>query len=200
MVSRFVKLLGNLLALWFAVSLTLVVVYKFLPVKVTPLMLIRKAQARQDDRTLSIQQTWVPLENISTNMINAVINEEDANFLEHSGFDINAIRHAYHTNKIQGRIVAGGSTISQQTAKNVFCTPHRTWFRKAVEAYFTVLIEFIWGKERILEVYLNIVELGDGIFGVEEAALHDYNKPASELNSAEARYLAWKLPQPVYRF
>lgn len=200
MVSRFVKLLGNLLALWFAVSLTLVVVYKFLPVKVTPLMLIRKAQARQDDRTLSIQQTWVPLENISTNMINAVINEEDANFLEHSGFDINAIRHAYHTNKIQGRIVAGGSTISQQTAKNVFCTPHRTWFRKAVEAYFTVLIEFIWGKERILEVYLNIVELGDGIFGVEEAALHDYHKPASDLNSAEARYLAWKLPQPVYRF
>lgn len=178
----------------------MVVAYKFLPVKYTPIMLIRKAEARQDDRILRIQQTWVPLENISPNLINAVINSEDANFLEHRGFDIDAIQQAYQRNKRCGSIVAGGSSISQQTAKNVFCTHRRTWFRKAVEAYYTVLIEFIWGKERILEVYLNVVELGDGIFGAEEGALYHYNKPASELNSAEARYLAWKLPQPVYRF
>lgn len=199
MVSRFVKFLSNLLAIWFVVSLTMVVVYKFLPVKVTPLMLIRKAEAHQNDRILRIRQTWVPLEDISPNIINAIMNSEDAHFLEHKGFDLNAIKHAHQSNKRYGYIVAGGSTISQQTAKNVFCTPHRTWFRKAVEAYFTVLIEFIWGKERILEVYLNVVEMGDGVFGVQEGSLFHFGVPASDISSEEASWLAWILPYPVYR-
>lgn len=199
MVSRFVKFLSNLLAIWFVVSLTMVVVYKFLPVKVTPLMLIRKAEARQEDRILRIRQTWVPLKNISPHIINSIIESEDAHFLEHYGFDINAIRQAHRTNVSYGYIVAGGSTISQQTAKNVFCTPHRTWFRKAVEAYFTILIEFIWGKERILEVYLNVVEMGDGIFGVQEGALSHYGRPASDISADDAWWFKWTLPNPLYR-
>ena len=176
----------------------MVCIYKFIPVKFTPIMYIRKAEARKTDKILRIHQTWVPLEKISPDFINAVLNAEDAGFFKHHGFDLNAIQMAYRSNKECGCIVTGGSTISQQTAKNVFCTHNRTWFRKAIEAYFTVLIEFIWGKERILEVYLNIIELGPGIFGVEEGAQYIFwDTNAQNLNSMQSQYLASKIPYPL---
>ena len=198
MVSLFVRLIRSLLGLWFALSITLVIVYKFVPVKCTPLMLIRKAEARKEHRTLDIRQTWVPLENISTQLIQAVINAEDAGFFEHKGFVPDAIHSAYLHNKYWEEIVAGGSSISQQTAKNVFCTPHRTWLRKAVEAYYTVLIELFWGKERILEVYLNVIEMGDGLFGVEEGARFECDKSVQYLDMNNAEHLASIIPNPRF--
>ena len=155
------KHLSNLILYFFFGTIALVVLFKFLPVPFTPLMLIRQVEARSEGCRLEIQHEWVPIEEISPELIAAVIDEEDARFYEHSGFDWHAIRCAYQRNQRAGKIVRGGSTISQQTAKNIFCSPSRTYVRKAFEAYFTILIEFIWGKERIIEVYLNSIEMGD---------------------------------------
>ena len=190
------KYFTNFLLYFFLSSIALVVLFKFVPVPFTPLMLIRQMEARSEGRRLEIQHEWVPIEDISPELIAAVIDKEDALFYEHSGFDCAAIRCAYLRNLHAGRIIRGGSTISQQTAKNIFCTPSRTYIRKAFEAYFTILIEFIWGKDRIMEVYLNMIEMGDGVFGAEAAANYYFDTSASGINHYDADYIAWLLPDP----
>ena len=196
MVKRFANILSTLLLSFFLSTLLLVVLFKFVPVPYTPLMCLRHMEAYREGHSLDIQHEWVPLEDISPNLIAAVINHEDAKFYEHRGFDWDAIVYAYEQNQHYGYIISGGSTISQQTAKNIFTFHSRTYLRKAVEAYFTVLIEFIWGKERIMEVYLNMIEMGDGVFGAEAAAEHYFCDSAASLNRYEANYLAARLPDP----
>lgn len=190
------KHLSNLILSFFLSSIALVVLFKFVPVPFTPLMLIRQVEARSEGRRLEIHHEWVPIEEISPELIAAVIDEEDARFYEHRGFDWDAIQCAHRYNQRMGKSIRGGSTISQQTAKNIFCTPSRTYVRKAFEAYFTILIEFIWGKERIMEVYLNSIEMGDGVFGAEAAAEHYFSTSAANLNRRNANYLAARLPNP----
>lgn len=158
---------------------------------------IRAREFRGDDG-YKCRKDWVKLENISDNLVMAVLSSEDSRFLDHNGFDMVEIRNAVNERK-SGKRVRGASTISQQTAKNVFLTPSRTMFRKALEAYFTVLIEKIWGKRRIMEVYLNVVELGKGIYGAEAAAQYYYKVPASKLSANESAMLAACLPSPLKR-
>ena len=190
------RILTNLLLSCLLGSIALVLLFKFVPVPFTPLMWLRHIEAYREGRSLDIQHEWVPLEDISPNLIAAVVNHEDAKFYEHRGFDWAAIRYAHKQNQRYGRITCGGSTISQQTAKNIFTFHSRTYLRKAVEAYFTVLIEFIWGKERIMEVYLNMIEMGDGVFGAEAAANYYFDTSASGINHYDADYIAWLLPDP----
>ena len=196
MVKQFANILSTLLLSFFLSTLLLVLLFKFVPVPYTPLMCLRHMEAYREGRSLDIQHEWVPLEDISPNLIAAVVNHEDAKFYEHRGFDWDAIVYAYGQNQYYGYIVSGGSTISQQTAKNIFTFHSRTYLRKAVEAYFTVLIEFIWGKERIMEVYLNMIEMGNGVFGAEAAAEHYFCDSAAGLNRHEANDLAARLPDP----
>ncbi len=194
--TRLIRFFSDILLFCLLGSIALVLVFKFVPIPFTPLMLLRHIEARQEGRQLDIQHQWTPLEDISPGLIAAVIDYEDAKFYEHRGFDWDAISYAYEQNQRYGFIVCGGSTISQQTAKNIFTFHSRTYLRKAVEAYFTVLIEFLWGKERIMEVYLNMIEMGDGVFGAEAAADYYFSIYASALNRYEANYLASLLPNP----
>ena len=176
--------------LWFvAVSLGLVVLYRFVPVPVTATMLMDRNGFTRD---------WTPLERIDRNMVDAVIAGEDGKFCQHNGFDKAAIERAIEKNMKGGR-VRGGSTISQQTAKNVFLWQGGGYFRKGLEAWFTVLIEKIWGKRRIMEVYLNVAETGIGTYGVEAGAQRYYNKSAARLTPLEAARMAAALPLPKRR-
>ena len=190
------KHLSNLILSFFLGTIALVVVFKFVPVPFTPLMLIRQVEARSEGRRLEIHHEWVPIEEISPELIAAVIDEEDARFYEHRGFDWDAIQCAHRYNQRMGKSIRGGSTISQQTAKNIFCTPSRTYVRKVFEAYFTILIEFIWGKERIMEVYLNSIEMGDGVFGAEAAANYHFRTSAAALSRGQAYDIASGLCNP----
>ena len=182
--------------LWFiAVSLFLVVFFKFVPVVFTPLMVIRAIENKVGGKEVYFNHDWEPIENISTNLQKAVIASEDGTFLKHNGFDFGAMQKAYKSNE-RGRRIKGGSTISQQTAKNVFLWQGRSYIRKGLEAYFTVLIEIIWGKERIMEVYLNSIEMGDGIYGAQAATQHWYRKDAANLTPIQAAGIAAILPNP----
>lgn len=163
--------------------------YRVVPPPGTPLMLIRAVEGA------GIERDWRPLDAIAPALARAVIASEDTGFCGHGGFDWDAIETALDDNE-EGRRLRGGSTISQQTAKNAFLWPDRTWIRKGAEAWFTLLIESLWPKRRILEVYLNIVEWGDGIYGAEAAARHHFHKPASALTRREAALLAVVLPSP----
>ena len=196
MANRFAKILTTRLLSFFLSTLLIVLLFRFVPVPFTPLMLKRHIEAHQQGRHLEIQHHWTPLEDISPDLIAAVIDHEDAKFYDHRGFDWDAISYAYEQNQRYGRIVCGGSTISQQTAKNIFTFHSRTYLRKCVEAYFTILIEFLWGKERILEVYLNMIEMGDGVFGAEAAADYYFSTSAAGLNRYDANYIAARLPDP----
>jgi monofunctional biosynthetic peptidoglycan transglycosylase len=147
------------------------------------------------DHKFQLQHAWADLERISPDLALAVMASEDQKFPEHRGFDVEAIENAYETNQ-QGRRLRGGSTISQQVAKNLFLWSGRSYVRKAVEAYYTVLIEALWPKRRILEVYLNIAEFGLGIYGAEAAAQHYFHEPAARLGRSEAALLAAVLPNP----
>ena len=195
----FLRKLRNFLfkiILWFiGVSLFLVVFFKFVPVPFTPLMVIRAIENKLEGKPVYFNHDWEPLENISINLQKAVIASEDGLFLKHNGFDFKALQKAYKNNE-RGRRIKGGSTISQQTAKNVFLWPGRSYVRKGLEAYFTVLIELIWGKERIMEVYLNSIEMGDGIYGAQAAAEHWYRKDAANLTPRDAAGIAAILPSP----
>lgn len=196
MANRFANILTRLVLIFLMSTVGIVLLFKFVPIPFTPLMLMRQIEARQEGRQLQIRHQWMPLEEISPDLIATVINHEDAKFYEHRGFDWEAIACAYKQNQRYGRITCGGSTISQQTAKNIFTFHSRTYFRKALEAYFTVLIEFFWGKERIMEVYLNMIEMGDGVFGAEAAANHYFSTSAAGLTRNTANYLAARLPNP----
>lgn len=182
--------------LWFlGISLFFVVLFKFVPVPFTPLMVIRVIENKAAGKEIHFSHDWEPLENISVNLQKAVIASEDGTFLRHSGFDFTAMQKAYKGNE-RGRRIKGGSTITQQTAKNVFLWQGRSYLRKGLEAYFSVLIEAIWGKKRIMEVYLNSIEMGDGVYGAQAAAQHWYRKDASNLTPKQAAGIAAILPNP----
>lgn len=182
--------------LWFnIISLFFVLLFKFVPVPFTPLMAIRIIENKLDDKEIIYSHDWVPIEEISTNLQKAVIASEDGNFLTHNGFDMKAIEKAFENNE-KGKKIKGGSTISQQTAKNVFLWQGRSYLRKGLEAYYTVLIELIWSKERIMEVYLNSIEMGNGVYGAQAAAKHWYSKDAKNLTRTEAAGIAAILPNP----
>ncbi|MDO6759639.1 monofunctional biosynthetic peptidoglycan transglycosylase [Tamlana sp. 2_MG-2023] len=178
---------------WFVVlSLGLVLLFKWVPVPFTPLMAIRYFE--KDSKKI-LKHDWVSMDAISKNLQLAVICSEDQNFLKHNGFDYKAIEKAITSNN-KGKRLKGGSTISQQTAKNVFLWPDRSWVRKGFEAYFTFLIELCWSKERTLEVYLNSIEMGNGIYGAEAASQYWFKKPAKNLTKYEAAAIAAILPSP----
>jgi len=158
-------------------------------------MVIRLFDQAAHHKKLKLQYQWVDIEDMSSFMPRAVIAGEDGYFLYHNGFDWDAIARAKKHNKTH-KIKKGASTISQQTAKNVFLWPDRTWIRKGLEAYFTILIELFWSKERIMEVYLNVIEYGDGIYGVEKAAQEYFKKHAKNLTMEEAATLSGSLPNP----
>lgn len=179
--------------LWLGVlSVLWVVLYKFMPVYFTPLMVIRYFEM---ESSIKISHKWKPIDEVSKELQLAVICAEDQNFVKHNGFDFEAIRKAYEGNK-QGNRLKGASTITQQTAKNVFLWPQRSWLRKGMETYFTFLIENLWSKERILEVYLNSIEMGEGVFGAEAASKYWYKKSAKHLSRTEAASIAAVLPSP----
>ena len=173
-----------------------VLVFRWIPVLRTPLM-VQRSRENRSDKKYHTHYKWVPLSDISSAMVMAVIASEDNRFMEHSGFDWIEIEKAL--NKENRARVRGASTISQQTAKNVFLLPARSWIRKGMEAYYTILIEILWGKQRIMEVYLNVAEMGKGIYGAEAAAQYYYKKPAAKLTSLEAAMVAACLPNPLKR-
>ena len=179
----------------FVLSVSIVVLYRFVPVPVTILQLTRCVEQFENDKPIRLKKDWVSLAEISNKIQLAVVCSEDQKFLNHNGFDVEAIEKAIEHNR-KGKRVHGASTISQQTAKNVFLWQGRTWVRKGLEVYFTSLIELIWSKERIMEVYLNVIEMGDGIYGAEMASQIYFKKSASELSTAEAALLASILPSP----
>ena len=196
MIKKFFKFIFKLIVGLFILSIAMVFLYKWVPVPATPLMLIRSVENFQDNKSMIWRHDWVSIDKISKNLQLAVICSEDQNFFIHKGFDVKAIEKAYQDNK-KGKGIKGASTISQQTAKNVFLWPQRSWFRKGLEVYFTFLIETIWSKERIMEVYLNSIEMGNGIYGAEAAAYYWYKKPASKLSQYEAASIAAILPNPL---
>lgn len=184
------------IVLWFVVlSVLSVLFFRWVPVPFTPLMISRSFEYSGDDK-FDTQHDWVPLEEISPNLQKAVIASEDATFLSHHGFDFSAMYKAYKNNN-KGKRIKGGSTISQQTAKNVFLWQGRSYVRKVFEAYFTMLIELLWSKERIMEVYLNSIEMGKGVYGAQAAAQHWYGKDADNLTKREAAGIAAILPNPL---
>ena len=185
-----------LVILFFASSIGAVVLYRWLPVYVTPLMLIRCAQQVGHGEKIRLRHHWVPLEEISPSMPVAVMASEDQLFMEHHGFDFNAIEQAWEEHQ-RGKRQRGGSTISQQTAKKVFLWPSHSWLRKGLETYFTALIELCWSKQRIMEVYLNSIEMGDGIYGAEAVAQWHFRCTAAQLTRQQCALIAATLPNPL---
>lgn len=180
--------------LFLTTSILAVVAYRFIPVYITPLMVIRCFEKGE----LKMHHHWVPMDNISRHMPVAVMASEDQRFLLHHGFDYNAIeKAAVHNIKNKTGKKRGASTITQQTAKNVFLWPGRSWIRKGFEVYFTALIELIWSKQRIMEVYLNSIEMGDMIYGVDAVARYHFGKTASDLSRSECALIAATLPNPI---
>jgi len=178
-------------------SVLLVAAYTVIHPPITPLMLLRPIEGVFSGKLVGIHRDWKNYDDISPHIFRAVISSEDGKFMKHDGFDWKAIERARRVNAMRkGKRLIGASTISMQTAKNVFLWPGRNYVRKALEAYFTVLIEAIWGKRRILEIYVNSIEWGDGIYGVEAASQTFFSKPASDLTKAEAALLASVLPNP----
>jgi monofunctional glycosyltransferase len=195
MIRKIFRFLGKVALWFFGISIFFVILYKFVPVPFTPLMVIRSIEQKMDDKPMVCSHDWVPLEEISPNLQKAVIASEDGTFLTHNGFNFEAIEKAMKDNE-KGKKLKGGSTISQQTAKNVFLWHGRSYLRKGLEAYFTVLIELIWGKERIMEVYLNSIEMGNGVYGAQEASRVWFRKDAKNLTRKEAAGIAAILPNP----
>ena len=191
------KTLKWIVVAFFASTILSVVALRFLPVVVTPLMLIRCYQQVKAGEDLKLSHDWEPLTNISKDLPIAVMASEDAKFLDHHGFDYEAIEHAAKRNRQHPeKRKLGASTISQQTAKNVFLWPGRSWVRKGFEVYFTALIELMWPKERIMEVYLNSIEMGKGIYGAQAVAEEHFNTDAKSLTKAQCALIAATLPNP----
>ena len=182
--------------LFFGSTIFVVVLYRWVPVYATPLMFVRMGQQIWNGKTLRMQHHWVPLDEISPDLAIAVMTSEDQLFTEHSGFDWKSISAAVKEAEA-GKRRRGASTISQQTAKNVFLCNGGGFVRKGLEAYFTVLIELVWGKERIMEVYLNSIEMGDGIYGAEAVAQQHFGVTAAQLTRNECALIAATLPNPL---
>ncbi|MHA7056730.1 monofunctional biosynthetic peptidoglycan transglycosylase [Aquimarina sp. M1] len=190
--KKIFRFVGKSIFTFLILSILWVVAYKWINVSGTPLMSIRNFQS---EKKITVDHQWVPLNDISKNLQLAVICSEDQRFIEHHGFDTKAIEKAISAYQ-SGKRLRGASTISQQTAKNVFLWPQRSWIRKGLESYFTFLIETFWSKERILEVYLNSIEMGNGIYGAEAAAQFWFYKPSKDLQPDEAAAIASILPNP----
>lgn len=198
-----IKLLGRIWTfLWKSVvaflvlSILSVILFRWVPIPLTPLMLIRCVEQKSEGKDMRLKHDWVPIEEISPKLQLAVVCSEDQNYLKHYGFDWGAIEKAMKENE-NGKRMRGGSTITQQTAKNVFLWQGRSYIRKAFEAWFTLLIEIFWSKERIMEVYLNSIEMGDGVYGAEAASQYWFKKPAKKLSKDEAAAIAAILPNPL---
>lgn len=196
LLKRIFRILLRIVILFFIISAGSVLLYRWMPVPITPLMLIRCVEQKSDGKSLILRHDWVPLEEISPKLQLAVVCSEDQNYLNHYGFDFKAIEKAMKGNEKGGKL-KGASTISQQTAKNVFLWPGRSYIRKGFEVYFTLLIELFWSKERIMEVYLNSIEMGNGIYGAEAAAEYWFHKKAAKLNKDESAAIAAVLPLPL---
>ena len=188
---RFVKIVALVIGWFIIMSAFITLCFRWIPVPFTPLMAIRYFE---QEKTV-FEHNWESIENISPYLQLAVICSEDQKFMKHKGFDIAAIEKAMEQN-LAGKTLKGASTISQQTAKNIFLWPSRSWIRKGFEAYFTFLIEFLWPKERILEVYLNSIEMGNGIYGASAAAKYWFGKSPAKLTKYEAAAIAAILPNP----
>ena len=190
-------LLG-LLLVWQLWLLGWVLYWKWNDPGTTRFMEIRLAELQVKNPTARLQQQWLPYRQISPYLKRAIIAAEDAKFVDHEGFDWDGIQKALEKNQKRGRTVAGGSTISQQLAKNLFLTPNKTYFRKAEEAIITLMLETLWSKQRIFEVYLNVIEWGNGVFGAEAAARHYYGIGAGQLGPEQAAKLAGMVPNPRF--
>lgn len=202
MLKKIWRFLWRLVLFCFLFSIAVVILFRFVPVPVTLLMLQRCVQQKMDGKPMKLEKDWVPLSEISNNLQLAVVTSEDQNFLFHHGFDFEAIGKAMKYNeKQQARKkhprTRGASTISQQCAKNTFLFPARNFIRKGLEVYFTALIELCWSKERIMEVYLNVIEMGDGIYGAEAAAQQHFHTHAKNLSAGQAALIAACLPNPI---
>ena len=194
--KKILKFIRNLLIIFFGSSILSVIALRFIPVYFTPLMFIRTAQQIIHGEDIKWKHTWVSKEKISRHLPMAVIASEDNRFAEHNGFDFKEIEKAMEENKTRKR-PRGASTISQQTAKNVFLWPASSWLRKGLEVYFTTLIELCWSKERIMEVYLNSIEMGKGIYGAQAAAKYKFNTTAAKLSKGQCALIAATLPNPI---
>lgn len=194
--GKIFRIIWKTCLLFVILSITSVVVYKWVLVPITPLMVIRCIEQKIEGKEIMMKHDWVSLQKISPQLQLAVVCSEDQNYLKHSGFDFGAIQKALKENE-RGKRVRGGSTITQQTAKNVFLWQGRSYLRKGLEAWFTLLIEFFWNKERIMEVYLNSIEMGNGIYGAEAASQFWFKKSASNLSKDEAAAIAAILPNPL---
>ena len=197
-IVRFIKkTIIWIVVVFFASTILSVAMLRWVPVYFTPLMFIRVSQQISAGEETKLRHHWVPYEEISPSLSLAVMASEDAHFQEHNGFDYKAIEHAAMRNiKHPEKRKLGASTISQQTAKNVFLWPGRSWVRKGFEVYFTVLIEFFWSKQRIMEVYLNSIEMGDGIYGADAVAEWHFHTRASQLTRQQSALIAASLPNP----
>ena len=196
--KRALLLVLGLFLLWQLWLLGWVLFWGWVNPGTTRFMEIRLTELRQKVPNAQLQQQWVPYERISPHLKRAIIAAEDAKFVDHEGFDWEGIQKAIEKNQKKGRFVAGGSTISQQLAKNLFLTPNKSYFRKGEEAIITLMLETLWSKRRIFEVYLNVIEWGNGIFGAEAAARHYYGISAAQLGPEQAARLAGMVPNPRY--
>ena len=191
------KLIRRIVVAFLASTILSVVALRFIPVLFTPLMFIRCYEQAKEGRELRMSHHWVSLDEMSEHMPVAVMASEDANYLTHHGFDFKAIEHAAKRNRQHPeKQKLGASTISQQTAKNVFLWPGRSWVRKGLEVYFTALIELMWSKERIMEVYLNSIETGEGIYGVEAISRENWGLRANQISKEQCALIAATLPNP----
>jgi len=199
-VARFFKnsfqFLVFLFILGFQTTFFFVILYRVMPVPVTPLHLLRVYEQFRDNKEIKLQKSWKSIDFVSDKFCLAVITAEDIKFIQHYGFDFEQIKKSVKTGIKRGKKMRGASTISQQTAKNLFFTPKRSWIRKIPEVIITLAIEVLWTKKRILEVYINIIEMGDGIYGVDAAAYAYFNKSATRLTSRESALIAACLPNP----
>ncbi|MGY3055353.1 monofunctional biosynthetic peptidoglycan transglycosylase [Pedobacter sp. UYEF25] len=195
-VQKIISAVTKIFIYFLLVSVIWVFALKFINPPITLLMVLRNVERKSAGKPFKLEKHWVKFDDISDNMKRAAVSAEDQLFLKHMGFDVKALEKAYKSNE-KGKKIKGGSTISQQTAKNVFLWPGRSYIRKGFEAYFTVLMELFWSKERILEVYLNVIEMGDGIYGAEAASQTYFNRSAGDLTKNQAALIAACFPNPI---
>jgi monofunctional biosynthetic peptidoglycan transglycosylase len=190
------QLLWMFILLGFQVTIFFVILYRVMPVPVTPLHLVRVYEQIRDGKNIKLTKEWKSIDYVSDKFCLAVITAEDVKFIQHYGFDFEQIQNSIERGLKRGKKLRGASTISQQTAKNLFFTPKRSWIRKVPEVIITISLELLWTKKRILEVYINIIEMGNGIYGVEAASQHYYKKSSTKLTSHESALIAACLPNP----
>jgi monofunctional biosynthetic peptidoglycan transglycosylase len=194
--TTFAAFLKNLLLLCMQLFLLLIIFYRVIPPPVTPLHLVRIYEQIRDGKEIKLTKSWKSIDYVSDKFCLAVITAEDAKFIQHYGFDFEQIQNSIERGFKTGKKLRGASTISQQTAKNLFFTPKRSWVRKVPELFITLTLELFWTKKRILEVYINIIEMGDGVYGAEAAAQYYFKKSSADLSSRESALIAACLPNP----